>query len=295
MRRIIPISILLTGLALLYPMQRWIDTNLPREVINEETLYFSSGEKIKKMSLGFDGLVAEIYWIRAVQYFGRKLTAEENLSIANLRDIRMDLLAPYLDIVVTLDPHHIPAYRFGAIFLPERDVAAAINLLERGIRENPDQWRLYQDIGYIHWQMKDYEKAADWFERGGRIEGARWWMRDLAGVMRIKGGSRDVARAVYTSYLESEDENIRTQAELRLLQLRAFDEIDAINIFLDRLKDQPLTCQAKLRSLARRLNKEHGIAFNEEMMPLDPSGYPYEIDPATCQVKIARESKVPVS
>lgn len=293
MRRIIPISILIAGLALLYPMQRWIDRNLPREVINEETLYFSSGETIKKMSLGFDGLVAEIYWIRTVQYFGRKII-DSDPSISSLRDIRMDLLAPYLDIVVTLDPHHIPAYRFCAIFLPERDVNAAIRLLEKGIRENPDEWRLYQDIGYIHWQMGDYEKAADWFERGGRIEGARWWMRDLAGVMRIKGGSRDVARAIYKSYLESEDENIRRQAERRLMQLRALDEIDAINIFLDRLKDQPGTCQAKLRSLARKLDGL-GIAINEEMMPLDPSGFPYEIDPATCQIKIAWGSPIPIS
>lgn len=294
MKRIAPFSVLFIGLALLYPLQRWIDRNLPREVINEETLYFSSGERIKKMSLGFSGLVADIYWIRTVQYFGRKVLDNDDPSISGLHEIRMDLLAPYLNIVVALDPNHIPAYRFGAIFLPERDVGAAIGLLEKGIRENPGEWRLYQDIGYIYWQMRDYEKAADWYDRGGRIEGARWWMRDLAGVMRIKGGSRDVARTIYKSYLESEDENIRRQAEQRLLQLRALDEIDAINIFLERTKDQPGTCQTKLRSLARRLH-ELGIAINEDLMPVDPAGFPYELDPATCQAKIARESLIPVS
>ena len=72
----------------------------------------------------------------------------------------MELLAPLLDIVVTLDPHHIAAYRFGAIFLPERDRAAAINLLERGIKANPTAWRLYQDIAYIYWQEGDYTQAA---------------------------------------------------------------------------------------------------------------------------------------
>jgi tetratricopeptide (TPR) repeat protein len=290
-----PVSILLAGLALLYPMQKWIDTNLPREVINEETLYFSSGETIKKMSLGFNGLVADIYWIRTVQYFGGKVIDADPTQVSNLAEIRMDLLAPYLNIVVTLDPHHIPAYRFGAIFLPERDVKAAISLLERGIQENPDEWRLYQDIAYIYWQMRDYEKAADWFDRGGRIEGARWWMRDLAGVMRIKGGSRETARAVYRTYLESEDENIRHQAEQRLLQLRSLDEIDAINYFLGKIKDQPGDCRAKLRSLARMLNKDHGISFNEELMPLDPSGFPYEIDEAKCQVKLAFDSPLPRS
>ncbi len=294
MKRTVPISILLAGLALLYPLQRWIDTNFQREAVNEETLYLSSGETIKKMSLGFDGLLADIYWIRTVQYFGQKIIESDPAQVTSTSQIRMDMLAPYLNIVVTLDPHHIAAYRFGAIFLPERDVGGAISLLERGIRENPGEWRLYQDVAYIHWRMKDYEKAAEWYERGGEIEGARWWMRDMAGVMRIQGGSRETARKVYTTYLESDDEKIRHQAEQRLLQLRALDEIDAINIFLERLKDQPVTCQAKLHSLARRLN-QLGIAINEEMMPLDPAGFPYEIDAGQCQVKLAFDSPLPRS
>src|SRR5689334_15239482 len=154
MRKTIPILILLSGLGLLYPMQRHIDQTLPQEVISDETLYLS-GDTVKRLSLGMEGLAADIYWMRTVQYFGGKLMAnrESNANAgAATANIRMDLLAPLLNIVVTLDPHHISAYRFGAIFLPERDLPAAIALLEKGIRENPNEWRLYQDIGYINWQ-----------------------------------------------------------------------------------------------------------------------------------------------
>ncbi|HET9528965.1 MAG TPA: tetratricopeptide repeat protein [Blastocatellia bacterium] len=294
MRRAFPITIILVGLAALYPLQRWIDSTAPREVISEEALYLSSGETIKRMSLGLEGLVADIYWIRTVQYFGRKILDQgEDFSPANSASIRMDLLAPLLKIVVTLDPQHTSAYRFGAIFLPERDPEAAIDLLERGIGANPGEWRLYQDLAYIYWQAGEYEKAAEWYDRGGAIEGAAWWMRDLAGVMRIKGGSRDIARSIYERYYrESDDPIIRSQAVDRLKQLRALDEMDAINSILAQLKQQVGECPASLRPLAPRLNAL-GLTLNEELLPVDPAGFPYVLNKASCTVAISIESPVP--
>src|SRR5580658_1480469 len=101
----------------------------------QEVLYISSPKALKRLSLGYDGLMADIYWTRAVQYFGSKHFAGSQ---------HYDLLAPLLEITTTLDPHLIVAYEFGANFLapkppngagqPER----AIELSEFGIRNNPD-------------------------------------------------------------------------------------------------------------------------------------------------------------
>jgi tetratricopeptide (TPR) repeat protein len=290
MKTAIPASIIIIGLASLYPLQRWIDRTWPREVISDETLYFANGETIKRLSLGLESLAADIYWIRTVQYFGRKLLESDSpISVANTRNIRMDLLAPLLSIVVTLDPHHIPAYRFGAIFLA--DSTTAIDLLQRGIRENPRQWRLYQDLGYIYWQMGDFAKAAEVYERGGEIEGAPWWMRDLAGVMRIKGGSREVARRIYSDYAKSEDQNIRTQAIERLKQLRSLDEIDVINTLLAGYREQTGHCPESLRELAPGL-RQMGLTLNEESLPLDPDGFTYALDQAKCQAQLSPNSTI---
>ena len=76
MKRSIPVTIIALGLAAIYPMQRWIDSTAPRDLVSEEALYISSGETIKKMSLGLEGLAADVYWIRTVQYFGRKILEE---------------------------------------------------------------------------------------------------------------------------------------------------------------------------------------------------------------------------
>jgi tetratricopeptide (TPR) repeat protein len=303
MKRAIPIVVLVAGLAALYPLQRWIDRNSPVEVAGEDTLFLTSGETIKKISLGFDGLIADIYWIRTIQYFGRKLLdSGKPLSSTATRDIEMPLLAPLLEITTTLDPQLVPAYRFGAMFLPERDVTAAVALLEKGIRENPAEWRLYQDIGFIYWQLGNtaseaeqanyYAKAAEYYDAGSQLPEARWWMRDLAGLMRIKGQSRDAARAIYEAYLESDDQTIREQARGRLRQLDALDELDAINNVLARYQEQVGKCPQDLRALAR-VFRQMGLRLDDSGSPTDPDGVPYDFDPSTCKAKVAFRSTLP--
>ena len=43
-----------------------------KEVTLEEVLYMPSGKSVKRLSLGYSSLLADIYWTRAVQYFGEK-------------------------------------------------------------------------------------------------------------------------------------------------------------------------------------------------------------------------------
>src|SRR5215216_6190683 len=296
------ISIIIIGLAFLYPLQRRIDRTNPREAIDEEMLYLS-GSTVKKMSLGLESLAADIYWIRTVQYFGRKLLdSGRPISSGVSKEIRMDLLAPLLDTIVTLDSHYISAYRFGAMFLPERDMPAAIALLEKGVRENPNEWRLYQDIAYIYWQAGNnetgekradyYAKAAEWYGKGSEVPGAMWWMRDLAGYMKLQGGSREAARAIYSSYLTSDDENVRSQALSRLKQMRSLEEREAIDAVLVRYREQTGACPSDLRMLAPKF-RAMNLTLNDEMIPVDPEGFRYYLDQSDCRSKLAIESPIP--
>jgi len=300
--RLLTISILGFGVGSLYPLQQWIDNTSPRPTVSDEAL-FLSGNTIKRMSVGLNALAADLYWIRTVQYFGRKvMDSGAPLSAAATKDLRMDLLAPLLDIVVTLDPQHIPAYRFGAMFLPERDMPAAIALVEKGIEQNPNQWRLYQDLGYIYWQAgnaaapeeqnKYYSKSSAWFDKGGTIAGAPWWMRDLGGLMRIKGGSREAARAIYSTYLTSDDPNIKAQAVERMKQLRSLDEIDAVNSLIARYKQQRGECPPNLGVFASVL-RSIKLNIDENGLPVDPDGFAYAYDPQKCKAELSFESTVP--
>jgi tetratricopeptide (TPR) repeat protein len=288
----IRIGIVVVGIGLLYPFQRWIDSTSPGDPLGDESLYISSGTALKKWSLGLDGLVSDVYWIRTVQYFGRKLVENGRPPSPYTADIRMDLLAPFLNIVVTLDPQHVSAYRFGAIFLPDRDPQAAIDLLERGIAENPQEWRLEQDLGFIYWHLGDFEKASESYERGSKVAGAPAWMRDMVGLMKMKGGSRATARSVYSQYLESDDANVRDQAIARLSQIQSLDEMDAINSLLLSYKEKAGACPASLRVLASRMIAM-GLTLSDEMAPLDPAGIPYVLNDETCKVELNHQSPVP--
>ena len=65
---------------------------------------------MRRLAVGFNGIWADIYWIRAVQYYGdTKLSVDEKKNY--------DLLYPLLDITTSLDPHFNIAYRFGSILL----------------------------------------------------------------------------------------------------------------------------------------------------------------------------------
>jgi hypothetical protein len=199
--------------------QNWMDSRRPAPLAVEERLYVSSGESLKRASLGFDGLMADVYWIRALLYFGEEFE-RQRVSNPYFDVSRLKLLQPLLDITVDLDPHHVAAYRFGAVFLPDIDADAAVRFVERGIRNNPGEWRLYQDLGFVHWRRSRFREAAEAYTRGAALPGAPAWMLTMPASMLAKGGERETARAMFLRlYEESDDPFVKQVCEEQLALL----------------------------------------------------------------------------
>ena len=99
------------------PVQDWINAHSKSDT-DPDLLYFSAPSAVKKMALGYDGLMADIYWMRAIQYYGQREQAEK-------RVVRYKNLSKLLEITTTLDPYFLDAYRMGAIFLAEADPVGA--------------------------------------------------------------------------------------------------------------------------------------------------------------------------
>ena len=250
----------------------------------EESLYVTSGAAVKHLAAGYSAVAADLYWIRAIQYYGGiKLTLAAHSDYT--------LLYPLLDLTTTLDPRFNVAYRFGEIFLAEPSPGGAgrpdlaIALLEKGLKNQPDKWEYLQDIGFVHyWWLHDYRGAAEWFDRAGQVPGAPWWLKSLAANTLTEGGDRESSRAMWEALRESaEIDWLRHDAERRLIQLRALDQIDAYQAAIDRVTAKMGQPPTDWLSLVR------GGVFPGVM--LDPVGTPYEIDGAG-RVRLSTKSSL---
>jgi tetratricopeptide (TPR) repeat protein len=209
-------SLLIIGIGLSAAAQNWLDAERrPGEVPGsiDETLYLTSGEVLKRASIGFDGVLADIYWIRTIRYFGENL--ERQRAGKDAIDIRqMRQLEPLLEITTELNPNHVAAYRFGAFFLQYIDPEKAINFAKGGIRNNPKEWRLYQDLGFIYWRLGRYREASEAYLAGSRVAGAPSWMEAMAATTLARGGDSETARALFERLCEgSDDQFIRQLCE----------------------------------------------------------------------------------
>lgn len=259
------------------------------------------GRKLKGFALGAEGLLADWYWIRSLQYIGTKLVKTEiaDLNIEDLRPLNPRLLYPLLDNATDLDPKFIAAYSYGAVVLPAIDKEQAITFTEKGITNNPEAWRLYHYLGYIYWKNKDYENAARAYDRGAAVAGAPSFVREMAAAMRTRGGSRETAYQLYSQMRESApDPQTRSNAELRLLQIDALDELDAVNAKLGESKERSGRCVSKiveifpaLRGVELPRNRELRINGSNQMV--DPTGEPYNFDQQACRISISNTSSIP--
>ena len=259
--------VLIVSMAACVFLLRPIDRIRPRAMA-EDSLYLRSPKWVRRASLGFDGLVACIYWTRAVQYFGQR---------HYWRAQTYNELAPLLEITTALDPHLYPAYQFAASFLapappdgagqPDR----AIQLMEYGIRNNPDNWRLYYDLGFVYYtQLKDYRRASAVFQAGSKVKDAHPFMKVLAALTAEHAQDFKTARLLWSETYDSTNQTIIKQ--------NAVEHLRAIRV------DEDVT---NLEQAVARFNADNGrfpatmwelaSAGHLPGVPVDPDGNPYEL------------------
>lgn len=234
----------------------------------EDVLYITSPKAVKRLSLGYDGLLADIYWTRAVQYFGGRHSA----GASHYR-----LLAPLLEITTQLDPHLVVAYQFGANFLSPKPPNGAgmpekaIQLVEFGIVNNPNDWKLYYELGFIYYMdVKDYTKAADAFARGSQVPDAHPFLKVMAAQMAQHAGDTQMATALWTTtYQSTQDKQIRGNAIAHLRALQVADDVTALEALVAQYRQVTGRTPASLSELV--------AAHYLRDVPVDPMGHPYKL------------------
>lgn len=300
------IAAIIFGFGLIFVLSDFIESHRPNvsESFTDQDLALQGG-KLKGYALGFEGLIADWYWIQSLQYVGDKILKGrkegKEINLENLKPLNPRLLYPLLDNAADLDPHFLAVYSYGAIVLPAIDAEQAIQITEKGIANNPNEWRLYQHLGYIYWRLGNFEKAAETYEKGAKIPGTPPFFQLMAARMKTQGGSRETARALYQQMLaEAPDSRTKEVARIRISQLDSLDERDAIRAVLHRFKEKNNRCAnnwSEILPLLKSFKLPNGKDFRIDKSNnlVDPSDAPYILDKEACDIKLdAAKTKIPL-
>src|SRR5688572_7221877 len=275
------IVVLVAGLGASAALSRWLDARRTDHAkqFAESQLYLS-GPAAKRLTLALNGLAADWYWMRSLQYVGRKIVSHQDSSndqfvLSDLSSLDLRLLASLLDVATTLDPQFIAVYEYGAVILPEVNPDQAIALLNKGIAANPSSWRLHQHLGYIHWQRRECSRASEIYAAGARLPGAPAWMTAMSARLKADAGSREAARDMYQRLYESSDnKNVKEMVVAHLMRLDWEDDREVITRAVNDFRKSANRCPTSWREL---LPFFRGAPLQIDMAsgtPFDPSGTP---------------------
>lgn len=275
-------SVLVVSLVAIPLIQREIDSRLGGFRVQDEILYMWSPAHVKALAGGFEGLTADVYWLRTVQYFGGERRSAGHKNFA--------LLGPLVEIATTLDPRLELAYRYGAIFLCEPNPIGAgrcgegLALLEKGAQALPDDWRLLQQKGYFAFLfLDDPEQAVIELRRAAKRPGAAFWLEMQAADLLSKGGRRAAARRMWSELLSSaEGDLMKENARLRLRILDAEDAADDLSAAARRFRADRGAFPATLEELRAHGYWKHSLN--------DPDGVRFEYEPAEGWASVSTHS-----
>src|SRR5688500_6844114 len=80
---------------------------LPQPQAADTVIHVRTPAMARRITLSFDALAADVYWIRALQHYG---ATRRGATPGRTHD----QLYPLLDLTTSLDPYFRPAYRFGS-------------------------------------------------------------------------------------------------------------------------------------------------------------------------------------
>ncbi len=202
--------------------------------------YAPSPTSAPLVTLGFREAAADLLWIRLTGYFGGPDSTSKGV-------------AALVEAIVALDPRYHRPYEYGARAITialsgvdQRSYLRALKVLERGIAEFPDDWKLPYLAGQIYTQdlvTDDPNQRREWDERGTlltesaiRKPGAPQQAATWVAFMRTKLGQRDRAiKDLRELLLITRDERARKDMIEKLSSLQDSDSSElAAEVFEQR-------------------------------------------------------------
>lgn len=242
--------------------------NASVETTDEE--FVADPQLAQLFALGFDAVVGDLHWMRAVQIAG-SLKGPVG---------RNGLIGALIDVATTLDPWVDHPYRFAAVWMTDDEAAVrkANELIQRGIEYHPDDWRGYFYLGFNHFfYLGEPAEAARVLEPALALEGSPAYLRRLVARLKSNSGGLEAAAAFLQEMArQAPDEYERAE------YLKALDEIET--------ERRARVLDAARAEFVRREHRD--IARVEELvergvlqrLPSEPHGWEWEISASSGQI-----------
>jgi hypothetical protein len=190
-----------------------------RHAARPEVITTPTPDVARIAALGFRHVVADLYFLRAAQYFGNP---------ANYRD-HYRYLSPLLELVSELDPRFREPLLWGAVAIPKNlgretwvNTAESTRLLEKGAQRFPNEWRFHVYLAYNRaFFHRDFIAAAKALERALGLPGVPTHIPKLITRLYATGGdlhsASELADAVAST---AEDPDLKAAMEQRRLDIQ---------------------------------------------------------------------------
>jgi tetratricopeptide (TPR) repeat protein len=235
--------------------------------------WLPQGRSVRAAAFGQRLLLADYYWLQAVQYTGETLLAKVP---------RWEALLPLLEIVTDLDPRYGYAYQVGGSNLAglAGRYDEAERLLQKGMKALPDRWVL----PFVHASNKfifeqDYAVAAVYARRAAEL-GKKPHLALLAANLSALADT-DTEYQAALAFLDqmqaaADTEELKDELQQRRVKIETYQALSAVERAIVAFKEARGRLPAGLREL---------VPGQLAALPADPSGGRLLYDPATGEVR----------
>jgi tetratricopeptide (TPR) repeat protein len=235
--------------------------------------WLPSGKVLRAASCGQRLVLADLYWLKAIQYVGETMLAKVP---------RWDALHPLAEIVTDLDPRFGYAYQVTGSNLAglAHRYGEADRILAKGMRNVPERWTLpfVMATNKFIFEQK-YAEAAEYARRAAEV-GKRPHLALLAANLSALANTDDEYQAAL-SFLdqmlgETDTPELKEELRERRTKIRTFQELAKLERAIEGHRAATGRLPGRLEELVPR---------ELPALPADPSGGRFVYDAVTGTVK----------
>lgn len=250
------------------------------DALGKQLLYLPTPEILRLVSLGNQGLMADLLFLWSIQYYSQFKLDEKFLYLETV-----------FDLVTDLDPQYFDAYRIGAMIMslqrygdPAQHKAAVARLYDKGLANMPDSWELAEMAAWdAHLVLNDKELAVRWMGMAAERPGSPPEVKRVYGRWRDNIHGWTIEDSI--AYWEGVVAEATRKPDINLATSHLYDSY----VTLHRRRLDPLL--ASMRQRTGRCPESWQEVVEQGLLPeapLDYLGNPYSIDRESCTL-VARK------